>query len=223
MMTASLAPTLLCAATKWEAEPIAKALGLFRCADGFAAGNVALIKTGVGAVRATGALRGIDKYEHVMSVGFCGALQPGMQTGDIVIDARGSAAEIPPMARETAAALGLTIHFGKIADSQSVVARPKDKKALGEKLRASAVDMESAAIAAWAENVGAEFLAIRVVLDGMDDRVPTTVPAGEGVASLLKYVRRHAHALPILAATGLRQRRAVAALSKFLAAFLPKL
>lgn len=223
MMTATKTSTLLCAATKWEVEPLAKALDLRAAPKGFEGDNVTLIKTGIGAANATQALSPLPKFDRVLSVGFAGALQPGMATGDLVIDIRGADAELPPMARELAATLNIKLHFGKIVDSPSVIASPQDKRALGQKLRASAVDMESAAISQWAKNKGSEFLAVRAILDGVDDALPSGVPEGEDLASLLRFVRKNARELPLLAATGLRQRRAMQNLLRYLPELLKRI
>lgn len=214
------ATTLLCAATKWEAEPVARALGLERRTDAFFGGGaLGLVKTGAGAANVAKALSSLRACS-VYSVGLCGALQPGMSTGDIVFDVQGAPSDWPPRARELAESLDLKIHFGRIVHSPRVLATPADKAELGARLRAGAVDMETAAIRAWAEARGADCFAIRAVLDGLNEAVPSEIPESETPAALVSYAVRHFASLPLLLATGLKSRKATSNLSRFLREFL---
>lgn len=215
--------TLLCAATKWEAEPLARALRLSRRSESiFSNGTLRLAKIGAGSSASAG-LSALEPADLVVSVGLCGALQPGMRTGDIVFDVQGAPGEWPPLARECAAELGLSIHFGRIIGSAEVVATKDAKTALGRQHRAAAVDMESEAVRSWARERGAEAFALRAVLDSLDDAVPADMPEGEGAGALLRYAAGHWRQLPLLLATGGRQRRAMTTLGGFLAAYLPRL
>ena len=195
--------------------------------EGLVAGrSVVLTKIGIGPTAAANALSRLgpaEDFHCALSVGFAGALQPGMATGDLVVDIQGAAAELPPAAREIAAALKIPLHFGKIIHSDRVLARPSDKKALGQTRRASAVDMETSVIRSWAAKQGIASLAARVVLDGVDDRLPSSVPAGEDFASLTRYALANAAELPVMLSTGLKQRKAIANLAHFLERFLPLL
>lgn len=213
---------LLCTATKWETEPLVKA---FKGND-----RVTILKTGIGAVNADMALRNWhhaarpeDRPGIVVSCGLCGALQPGMNTGDIVADLSGAESAWAHAARETAAGLKLGIHFGKIIHSDRVLTTPAEKARLGQEQRASAVDMESAAIRAFARSAAMSALVIRVVLDGINDTLPETMPEGEDFLSLTKYAFTNARRLPRLAAIGVQQRTAMTNLSVFLKAYLEHL
>ncbi len=224
IMTGSI---LLTAATRWEADPVAKALGL-SSADGIRHEGQAssgtpllLIKTGIGRDNAARALADIHEARVVVSTGFCGALQPGMRSGDLVADLRGIETPWVEAAREAASAQGVKLHFGKIADS-AVVCGPAEKALIAAKERAAAVDMETAAVRRWADAAKVPVLAIRAVLDEAGDRLPAP-PAGEEIDKLARYVLSNILSLPLLAATGLRQRRAAAALAGFLSRFLEAL
>jgi adenosylhomocysteine nucleosidase len=220
--------TLLCAATKWEAQPLAKALRLTEGAPGVferSDRRVTLLKTGIGPENTTLALRrwrgaGPPAVAAGISVGFAGALQPGMRTGDIVCDLRGCDLDVVRKARETAELLGLRIHFGKMLHSDKVLSSPQEKTALGRKERGSAVDMETSAVRDFARSAGISFLCIRVVLDPVHQALPSCLPAGEDFISLARYAVSNARELPLLAALGLKQRAAAAALSLFLRAYL---
>ncbi|MBI3552444.1 MAG: hypothetical protein HY077_07985 [Elusimicrobia bacterium] len=220
---------LLCSATRWEAAPLAAGLRLARVRAGRWEGllgerRVVLIQTGVGPVKAGEALDEISEtFGLALSAGFAGALQPGMASGDIVCDIRGSDAALPPLARRIAADRGISIHFGKIAHSERVLCSPEQKRALGAKERASAVDMETQALRAWSDERGLPILPVRVVLDGLEDRLPRAVPAGEDALSLARYVLGNFADLPVMIATGFKQRRAIENLGRFLEALLPSL
>lgn len=222
---------LLCAATVWEAEPLARALGLRPlCAarfEGTVGGrNVALAKIGAGPAAAAASLSKLgsaEDYEMVISVGLAGALQPGMASGDLVLDIQGADSELPPAARELATELGIPFHFGRIIHSDEVLADPLKKRTLGQARRASAVDMESGPIRDWASRYGVPSLTVRVVLDGIEDRIPAAMPKGEDFGSLVRYVLGDPSQLPLLLSTGLRSRKAVANLGRFLERFLPLL
>lgn len=219
--------TLLCAATKWEARPLAKTLGLEETIPGVFErkdGNVALLQTGMGREKTAKALRewraAAKGCGAVVSTGFCGALQPGMRTGDIVADLGGCDMALVQKARETAERLGLRIHFGKVAHNDAVLSSPARKKELGRTQRASAVDMETSAVRDWALGAGATALCLRVVLDGVDQSLPEALPEGEDFFSLLRYVFGNLGQAPLLVLVGYRQRLASASLCRFLGAYL---
>lgn len=225
---------VLCAATRWEAEPLARRWGL-RSADGriyegnWRGKNILLLKTGMGEENTAKALRLLETPARqalpglACVVGFCGALQPGMSSGDLVCDLQGLDAELPLAAREIAARLGLAVHFGRIAHSTRVLATPAEKEERGRAERASAVDMETAAVRGWAQRQGLDCLAVRVVLDALHDHLPAHAPAGEEAGELLRYALRHAANLPSLIRLGLKQRQGMRRLAAFLDLFLEAL
>lgn len=228
MTNALKAPILLCCATKWESSPLIQRWGLsevkslqyegsVRCVD------VVLIKTGIGAPHVREALARQAAPRLAISVGFAGALQPGMASGDLVLDVQGLDLAVPQAAREIAAARKVPLHFGRIAHADTVLSRPEDKAALGKAQRCSVVDMESATIKAWSASHGVAFLGARVVLDALDDLLPSEIPAGETAAELIPFVLRNFTDLPTLARVGWLQRRAIARLATFLEDLLPSL
>ncbi len=205
---------LVCAATKWEAGPLSRRL------------SAVVLRTGMGPQRARAALSAVpaeDHYDLAVSAGFAGALQPGIAPGDVVMDVREAPAEWPPLSREIAQRLGVRLHFGRIMHSDKVLAAPSAKRCLGEKERACAVDMETEAVRAWARERGAEALAVRVVLDAVDDELPAELPQGEDFPALARYALSRPASLPGLIRLGMRQRRAIAVLGDFLAALLESL
>lgn len=219
-------PVLITAATKWEAEPLAKGLGLTRAAEGRFEGlvggrKVVLVKTGIGAVKTAERL-GRDfvagDFGLVLSAGLCGALQDGVRTGDVVADAQELEMDFVVPLRETAAERGVRFHFGKIIHT-NIVLKPGAKRKLGSEWRGVACDMETAAVKRWAGKTTPAF-GVRVVLDEVDEEIPAEVPAGEDPASLAKFALTHAGQLPRLIKTGLRSGRAMKTLTRFLKAYL---
>lgn len=224
------APVLLCAATRWEADPLIKRWGLRRVDasrhEGAVGGaDIVLVKTGMGAVNAAAALDALvgPPPRMAVSIGFAGALQPRMASGDLVLDVQGAALEIPEAAREIAARQNSPLHFGRIAHSDVVLHLPRDKRELGERLRCSAVDMESEAVRRWAQARQTAMIAARVVLDDLDSPLPPEAPAGETARDLAAFAWRNAGRWPSMVLLGLRQRRAMARLAAFLEELLPRL
>jgi adenosylhomocysteine nucleosidase len=102
----------------------------------------------------------------VYSVGYAGALEPGLRVGEIIIPARvidvadGSSVQIPG---------GNTVLV-----SYRHVANPEQKSTLWRSYGAQAVDMESAAVARAAELNSVPFKALKVISDGFDFDFPAT-------------------------------------------------
>ena len=232
-MTATMATKrfLLCAPSKWESHPIALRLKLTAAGagkwNGSQAGHsVSLIQTGMGPEKTAATLAAIprdEKFDFVLSVGLAGALQPGMNSGDLALDARGIDFDLLPKIREIAANLKLGLHFGRFVHSEIVLATGAQKAELGDRERASAVDMESRPIKQWAESRGIPAFIARVVLDARDERILSELPEGEDFKSLLRYARCNFTDLPLMIRIGRRQKRAMANLSRFLEEFLPAL
>lgn len=219
-------PVLITAATRWEYAPLAKALGLFEEVPGRAEGvvggrKVVLLKTGIGAKNAADALGGgfsPSDFGLAISAGLCGAMRKEAGTGHVVADARDADLDLVKRLRETALKLALPFHFGKILHT-NIVLKPAAKKALGDEQRALACDMETAALRRWADGK-TDAIAVRVVLDEVDEEIPADVPEGEDAASLARYALAHASSLPALIRTGIRSARAMRTLSAFLKAYL---
>lgn len=219
-------PVLITAATKWEAEPLAKGLGLKPLSEDRFEGSVGgrkvvLIKTGIGAVKTADLLNRdfvAGDFGLVLSAGLCGALQNGVRTGDVVADAQEMEMDYVVPLRETAQAQGVPFHFGKIIHT-NIVLQPAAKRKLGVEWRGVACDMETAAVKRWAGKTIPAF-GVRVVLDEVDEEIPGEVPAGEDPASLAKFALTHAGQLPRLIKTGLRSGRAMKTLTRFLKAYL---
>ena len=219
-------PVLIVAATKWETIPLAKALALTASGNGRWSGringrSITLLQTGIGAKKTAASLASLDSpsdFGLTISAGLCGAMQPELKTGHRVADAREAELDLVVSLRETAAALALPFHFGKILHTNIVLA-PAAKRALGAEQRAVACDMETAALRRWADGK-ATAIAVRVVLDEIDESIPADAPEGENAVSLARYALTHAASLPSLILTGWRSSRAMKVLSRYIVKYL---
>jgi nucleoside phosphorylase len=150
----------------------------------------AVVGHGIGHRQATEAARrafdSMPGAELVIGTGVVGALSSGLKPGDLVlsdrvltIDGDGRMAEqviavsdshLRAVGRSLASA-GLAYSTGAILTSHRILASGAEKRRAKESTGAIAVDMETAAIAAEAAARGLPFVAIRAVLDEVDDEV----------------------------------------------------
>jgi adenosylhomocysteine nucleosidase len=150
----------------------------------------AVVGHGIGHRRATEvARRAFDSMpgaELVIGTGVVGALSSGLKPGDLVlsdriltIDEDGQVAEqviavsdshLRAVGRSLASA-GIAYSTGAILTSHRVLATGAEKRRAKESTGAIAVDMETAAIAAEAAALGLPFVAVRAVLDEVDDEI----------------------------------------------------
>jgi adenosylhomocysteine nucleosidase len=145
--------------------------------------QVVLALSGAGALaaaRATGALIAGHRPPLVISAGFCGGLDPRLKRLDIMVpdcvtDIQGNTLEIdvPPELDELAAQPG--VQRGRLLTVNQIVRLPSEKRALGEKHQALAVDMESILVVEVCRHYGIPLLAVRVVSDAVDDELPRAV------------------------------------------------
>lgn len=129
--------------------------------------DIVAVCGGIGLEAARRAAEAIIALYHPIrlhSVGFAGALTSALNVGDIftpavVIDARdGSRHHLEGGA-------GTLVTFMAVAD-------PKQKSKLAKAYRASAVDMEAAAVACAAQARGIAFRATKVISDELDFEIP---------------------------------------------------
>ena len=150
----------------------------------------AVVGHGIGYRRATETTRrafdSIPGAELVIGTGVVGALSSGLKPGDLVlsdrimtIDGDGQLVEqviavsdshLRTVGRSLANA-GVAYSTGAILTSHRVLATSAEKRRAKESTGAIAVDMETAAIAVEAAARGIPFVAIRAVLDEVDDEV----------------------------------------------------
>jgi len=107
-------------------------------------------------------------------------LAPQLRQGDIVMprqlaDTSGRELEIDfGIASETLAA-NPRLHLGRLLSVDRVIYQASEKRALGEKHNAVAVDMESLAVAEVCRSRKVRFLAVRVISDTVEHELPADV------------------------------------------------
>jgi adenosylhomocysteine nucleosidase len=129
--------------------------------------DVVLVCGGIGAGaarRAAEAVIALYSPAVVYSVGFAGALEPGLKVGTVVQPSQvinaGDSSRV-----NLGGGSGVLVSFG-------AVATPTQKASLKESFGAQVVDMEAAAVAQAAEARGVEFAAVKVVSDEFDFEFP---------------------------------------------------
>jgi hopanoid-associated phosphorylase len=153
----------------------------------------AKIAAGAPVVIGGGDLAGLtDRLEHalrggvagVVSFGLCGALDPALTVGDLLIgetvsdeaDSYDADAEWI----ERIAALLPEARLGRFARAERPVATAADKAELHEHTGAIAVDLESFPVARLARRFGVPFAVIRAVSDEADRALPPAAQVGLG-------------------------------------------
>jgi len=141
--------------------------------------------SGMGASRADGAARRlVDRgVTALVSWGTAGGLDPTLRPGTVVLpdlvvlsDGGECAADLEWRDRlqsrigdRVPTTTTPLFHAGHVVES------PQHKREIWQRCRAAAADMESGAIARVAEEYGLPWIAVRVVLDAADDRLPGVV------------------------------------------------
>jgi adenosylhomocysteine nucleosidase len=146
--------------------------------------TIVLLQTGMGPARAA---RGVEillerySLKGLFSLGFAGAVDPHLKTGDVVIASRvvslDNLAEKESyqtdraLMRRAVAALNRLAQgycVGKIATVDQFVPEAARKRTIFEATGARAIDMESAAVAAVASNARVPVAAVRAISDAAD-------------------------------------------------------
>ncbi len=148
--------------------------------------GAALTVSGMGGQRAAAAARRLVEAgaTALASVGTAGALDPGLESGAIVLPREvvtlegGSVATDPRWREALAAALPRArLSGGRLLSTGVPIGLRLDKAIARRQTDCVAVDMESAAIAAVAAETGLPFIAVRVIVDTAADDLPSAVLA----------------------------------------------
>jgi adenosylhomocysteine nucleosidase len=103
----------------------------------------------------------------IIAAGFCGALQPDLKVGDVVI-----ASEVIDQSGHSWPISGKIDHLEqrklRLLTVNHLIATAADKKRLGEVHKADVVDMETATVAELCTARGVPFMAVRAVSDAVD-------------------------------------------------------
>ncbi len=171
------------------------------------------------ATRAFAAVEADAPIDLVFSLGWVGALRPGLAPGSAhnvggVIDAR------------TGERFRCDADSGELwLVTSPTVAGEEEKQRLAETYSASLVDMEAAAVARLAQMRGIPFYAIKGISDGFEDKLPDFNPflASDGqfrTARFTLYALLHPGYWPALVRMGENSKRASLGIAASLADFL---
>ena len=159
---------------------------------------VILVQAGIGRDRARRALLSASRrfrLRAAWSLGFAGGLANGLRPGDLVCPGAvlrddgqaGQASPAAPARAAVAAAFSVArIPFadGFLLSVDSPLRTPEAKRAAHRRTGAVAVDMEAAGVVEAAESLGIPWLAIKSIVDAVDEPLPEflggcTTPAGD--------------------------------------------
>lgn len=157
--------------------------GFAACRGGLCGRQLISIRSGVGrqaAERATEALISGHEPQWVISAGFAGGLHPELKRHDILmadglVDLEGNRLSVALKVDREALAKARGVHLGTLLTADRIIRLPDEKRALGEKHRAMAVDMETFAVAQVCRREKVRFMAVRVISDGVEDELPPDV------------------------------------------------
>lgn len=153
------APVLVCFALEGEAKPFRK---LIRDRESFR-----VLVTGMGqrnTERAIASALTEFKPQHAFTCGIAGALDPALQTGDVVFETRDNS-----LAEKLAHA---GARRGAIACTPRVLITRAEKAALRELTKADAVEMESAFIQTACAELGIPCATVRAISDTANEDLP---------------------------------------------------
>jgi len=170
---------LVLTAVDLEARDLARHLGLAPVAASawprFTGGAIEIAAVGLGAIHLAARLDAAPVARLVVSAGVCGALAPELAVGALVVP---EAVLAPDGRRQPTALAGGLRRHGTLLTTERVLEDAAAKSRLWLSTGALAVDMESAAILAWAAARGVPGMVVRGVSD----------PAGRGVPADLARV-----------------------------------
>lgn len=181
--------TLVLAAVTGEVEPLVRQFKLRRSHNRLADAegaivyhqpNLTVAVTGMGAERAchvAEAARQQHPPSRVIITGFAGAADPALNVGEIIQPAvlRHLAADTEAVATCTPTAATRVEPLGCLLTCDHLVATPAEKARLRAEHAADAVDMESAALAAWCDAHDLPWTCIRAISDTADEALPPFV------------------------------------------------
>ena len=219
-MPTGVAAILVLTAVELETRALARALSLPTRPSlpflAFRSDRVCIAPIGIGASRLKErwpVLVEDDERPLVVSAGVCGALDPALAVGDLVladsaIDGSGMRHVVTAGAQRAAVAARVGGRGGAIVSARQLLATPESKAALRAETGGAAVDMESAAIVAAAAEHACPSLIVRGVSDDARDPLPAELLTLVSDDGRLRSGRLLALAQPRLLRAALRLRRA---------------
>lgn len=155
--------------------------GRFTFRGGFYDGiRIAMVESGPGcerARRATAALLDAHSPGWIVSTGFCGALIPGVQIGQIIVsnEVVNSAGDCLKIDLGMGSDEPHGLYVGRTLTVDRMVRSVMEKRNLAEMTGAISVDMETFAIAKLCQDRKTRFMAVRCVSDDLAADLPSEV------------------------------------------------
>lgn len=199
---------------------------------------IVVAETGVGQEAAGRAAEDLIEIVHpkwIVTAGFAGSLDQRLRPGHVlmansVVDERQEELTVGFQIEPQLVAQNPALHVGRLLTIDELVRDPERKRELGREHGAVACDMETMAIARACHSQHVRFLSVRVVSDGVDDRIPPEVECLLDQPSLAGKLGAAASALfqrpqSLKGVWQLRERalRAADRLGTFLAGVIPQL
>jgi nucleoside phosphorylase len=192
----------------------------FACSGRLNGRPIVMVANGPGPKLAGSAVDVVNENERMdglISIGFCGGLQPTLGACDIFVasDVNGFAPALPPSSSRP-------FKTGRLFSTDRVVSTASEKAALAK--TADAVEMEAAAVADRAMRYRVPFYAVRVVTDTFEESFPldfNEMRTADGRFSRARIIgaafRKPGTVFPELIKLNKRTKRASQALGDFLA------
>jgi uridine phosphorylase len=194
---------LILTAVDVEARALARHLGLVRDPatpwPHFRGGALEVATVGVRACRLVERAGRLGPHDLVVSAGACGALAPELAAGDLVVPL---VVVGPDGRRWPAAPLRGLPGAGALLGVTGVVETAAHKSRLWLETGALAVDMESAAVLAWAAERGVPAAVVRGVSDDAERGIPAALAAAVGDDGRVRPLRAVTAALARATALG---------------------
>ena len=140
--------------------------------------TVVLMESGPGrenASKATAALIQGHKPAWVISAGFAGGLKPELKRNDIVVADHVALCDGGQLTIDMQMPAQPHLHVGRLLTVDEIVEAPAEKHRLGDNHGAVAVDMETYAVAEVCAERKTRFLSVRVISDGVEDKLPPEI------------------------------------------------
>ena len=212
----ALLPVALAVATSHEAQIVERAL---RAADVGLKSPVSsfeVVGVGVGCSDLD-SNRLAEGYTAIISTGFAGALEPGIESGTVLFpeDVKKTDNSTYNVNSDLQELIEKNLHSdiaptdiarGSLLHTDSLLATTRQKQRAREDSQCIACDMESATLAATAMLGGRSFACLRVILDPADTKIPdpivelTDLHTNPIAAAFLIAVLRHPRQIPSTAA-----------------------
>lgn len=163
---------------KLEGVVSTKGFGFTAYEGGLNGRTVVLIESGPGranAAQATTALIEGHKPAWVISAGFAGGLIPECERNDIIVADQVVLLEGGQLSIEMGMPRQPHLHVGRLLTVDEIVEEPEEKQRLAHNHAAIAIDMETYAVADVCAAKKTKFLSLRVISDGIDDRLPPEI------------------------------------------------